>query len=340
MYAKKILISFIIVFITTALVYADQVNRVVVVDNFDNQSTTNLLDGITQGDEESEGGCIPFFTQVREDTFGRGGHSLQLEFDVTAPGAFSYYSTQLGPRQEDDRSVQTMDLSDYAYLSFWFTSNQGKRPNFAIEIHKDSDDDGAFILGKDSSSRVVAKNYIKKYRSGRWQKVTIPLRDFSRIHTWDQIYEIVYVFDSVLHSGQGTMYIDDIIFGSQYPYQEEEEDVRFPGSLSVHLCRLNNNALASRFTLHETNTIELLIKNIHPFLECVQIEANEYGRHEWFPVCRFYEHMTGAYTATWHVSGDEKKFFFLRIVAIDVFGNTHVLKGPLGGYYMPKNSTI
>ncbi len=332
---KIIILSFLFLVLFSPSSPAADINKVILIDDFDNMVTSNLLGGKTQGDEESEGGCIPTFTEEGAYIFGLSGHSLQLDFDVTFPGTFSFYTTQLGPPGVDAFTSRTLDLSDYNYLSFWYKTDM-KRINFSVEIHRDGDGNGQFILGKDSSSKIIAAKYTKGNLPGIWHKVAIPLKNFTAISSWNNIVEIVFVFEDVLHSGKGTLYLDDILFGSNYPLSAEDEKVPFPGRLLADLFMVNGQKVDSRFLVNKVNTFDLLLKNIHPHLEVVSIEASEYGNQEWFTICKFFDHRTGLYKANWAIEGTKKKFYFLRVVAMDIFGREKVLAGPYGGSFVPE----
>ena len=250
------------------------------------------------------------------------------------PGTFSFYSTQLGPPGVNPVNSQSKDISAYNYFSFWYKTDM-PRINFSLEVHRDGDDNGQFILGKDTSSKVIVAKYTKKNPPGIWHKVTIPLKNFTEISSWDNIVEIVFVFENVLRSGKGVIYIDDIVFGSNYPLSPEDEKVPFPGRLMVDLFMVNGRKVDSRFIVGKINSFDLLVRNIHPHVERISIEASEYGNQQWFTIHKFFDHTTGLYNADWTIEGTKKKFYFLRIVAMDIFGKEKILLGPFGGSFMP-----
>lgn len=324
------------IIVSSTFAYAEAINDILLVDTFDHGTTSNLLGGETSGDEESLGGCIPLMTENEDNTFGFKGHSLQLEYDVTIPSSFSFYTTPLGPTGLDGTTVQTRDLRDYNYFSFWYKTDK-KQLNFSVEIHRDSDGDGKFLLGKDSNSKITVAKYTQNNAPNVWHKVTIPLKNFKMITDWNDIVEVVFVFEQALRSGKGTVFVDDILFGSNYP--EDDENLRaFPDTMRINLLMLNELKIGPRFVLKEHNEIEILLKNTHPLLESITVEASKYGDEKWFTVARFYDHATGLYSCDWDISATQKEYYFLRVVGVDLFGRSHILLGPFGGAFDPQTS--
>ncbi|MBU1862332.1 MAG: hypothetical protein KKH94_01520 [Candidatus Omnitrophica bacterium] len=326
----------VMVMITSSLT-ASEINTILLIDDFDDMTTENLLGGDTQGKEEVIDGCIPSFTKEPAFIYRGCGHSLQLDYTTPFPGSFSFYWSQLGTYGATHQGPKTMDLSQYNYLSFWYLTRT-RVPNFSLEIHKDIDGDGDFFLGKDKVSKVFLTKYMGKHVPGQWHKITVPFKHFPDIKTWDNIFEIVFVFENVRQSTEkkNTVYIDDVLFGSNYPTDEEEEDIPFPDGLFVDLFMINNKMIGTQFVLQEHNTLDVILKSMNPYLERVSVEASEYGSKQWFPVCNFYEHTTGYYTGTWTIENTQKTFFFLRIVVLDIFGREHILIGPFGGAFSPQ----
>jgi hypothetical protein len=305
---------------------ATELNEILLIDDFNDATTENILGGETQGDEETDGGCVPLFTATPAEASGYFGHSLRLEFDVTFPGTFSFYTTKLGAQGATPYTSQTRDLTEYAYLSFWFRTDM-KSPHFAVEVHRDSDGDGQFLLGKDSSSKVSVKNYIREYLPGVWHKVVIPLRDFKELSRWENIVEFVFVFDNALHSGRGVIYYDDILLGSQYPRDEKETELlhRFPYRTQANMIVINGTAVLSATVTHAKNSIDILLHEPHPFLERVSVEVFDQTQKRWNRVLSFFDHTTGMYSGEWLIDAAHEDIRELRVVAMNIMGEEGVI---------------
>lgn len=195
-------------------------DKVIVVDDFERGEQPNNLGGISQGKEEFPGGCIPSFVDDPKIAFGGKGYSLRLDYEVTPPGAFSYYVTRTGAPGRVAGTTVPLDLTGYKYLSFWMRPDTSK-PEFMIDIHEDRDGDGFFVQGKDGVSRVDVKRFIEVGKKNQWQKVVIPLRAFKKVKDWSKILEIAIVFenkkDKLGQEQKGTIYFDEISFGTLDP---------------------------------------------------------------------------------------------------------------------------
>jgi len=189
-----------------------QGKKTLVVDDFDRQVSDNNLKGLTQGDEEYPGGCIPSFVADSQSAFGGRGASLKLEYDVTPPNSFSYYWSKLGPSGEEIGTSMPVDLKGYDLASFWIKTSVDE-PAFVFEIHEDTNKDGRFTLGIDSVARVSPYRYLTSKDTKQWRKITVPLSDFKKIENWDRVLEVVFVFENKkLKEKKGFVYIDDIVF--------------------------------------------------------------------------------------------------------------------------------
>jgi hypothetical protein len=173
-----------------------------IVDDFDGKRMFNLLGGKTQGYEEAGVRCIPTFTENPDERHGDTGASLRLDFDVSKGGDFSYYWSTL---------LALGDFRDYDFLSFWYRDPQGGAI-FTIEIHQDTDGDGAYIMGIDKISSIDTGSYIDKLAAGKWQKIEIPLTRFSNIDDWSRVLDIVFVFKNGRGLNKGAVFIDDLSF--------------------------------------------------------------------------------------------------------------------------------
>ncbi len=101
--------------IISNLALSQEESYVLLVDDFDHGKMYNLLGGKTQGDEEVPGGCIPNFTKKYNETYGKNGCSLKLDFDVTVRDSFSYYWSKLNSQYTsliEGKAVNVIALED------------------------------------------------------------------------------------------------------------------------------------------------------------------------------------------------------------------------------------
>jgi hypothetical protein len=79
--------------------------------------------------------------------------------------------------------------------------------------------------GKKDQRFVEAPKHVRALRKEdiRWRKVVVPLERFRGVQDWSSVLEMVFVFANRLGSGMGIMYVDDIMFGSNYIYPTPRE---------------------------------------------------------------------------------------------------------------------
>ncbi|MDD5645113.1 MAG: glucoamylase family protein, partial [bacterium] len=121
---------------------------------------------------------------------------LKLEYDVdSSRGAYNGYWTKLN----------STNLYPYKYLQFKVKGdgNRGFTRVFKIEL-KNSEEVGSYVV-----SGVT----------GNWQEIKIPLEDMRGITNWEDMRELVIVFEDnrVTHK-EGILYFDDFIFSSPPDY--------------------------------------------------------------------------------------------------------------------------
>lgn len=318
-------------------------NKVIVVDDFNDGSKPNNLMGATAGDEEHPGGCIPSLKGPGgEAVFGGKGYSLQLEYDVEMPDSFSFYSSQMGPafdapstgEENSDfvrevHKVKTLDVSGYQYLSFWILTEEVS-PKFSIEVHEDSDGDSMFILGKDMSDKVSVARFVIGEDPARWRKVAIPFSRFRRISNWDRIVEVVLLFENRMQSGRGTVQTDDVLFGSNFP-----DTLGLPEPYAIDDVQgdltLNGGRLSSGVKAGPENDLLLTLTKGHPYLERVAIEVSQDGGKTWKVQQSFYEHPEPLeYRTRWEVpsGATSRTVYTVRAVVDNVWGHEVVVAGP------------
>jgi len=131
-----------------------------------------------------------------------GSFCLKLDYDVSPSESYAGYWSLL----------EGEDLSGYTSISFWVKGTAGGE-YFKVELKNNSAD----------NNRNRAAVYVTDYLDGGvttgWQEVTIPFHNFVNLDSWNNMKELVFVFEnsqSVTNesSTQGTIYIDKISFGS------------------------------------------------------------------------------------------------------------------------------
>ncbi len=322
------------IILTTALVWAAQegkapsVNRILVLDDFDAGSNSNLLGGETQGDEEYPGGCIPTFVSDPGVIFGGQGKSLQLDYDVMPANSFSYYWSKTGPPDIEPGSSTPLDMKPYRYLSFWIKTKEAA-PRFGIELHRDDNGDKFFMLGKDTVSKVPVTRFVLGENTGEWRKVVIPFKSFRQFADWNNIIEMVFIFENKNKSKKGVLYVDDILFGSADPSGETAaasiEKKQVFGYFKINGAEVEGTSV----TLAPKNDLELFLKNIPENLERVLFEVSSDEGKTWMPLKYFYEHKPGeSYKFQWKPD-KAKKPGMLRASVSNIYGVTTVVSGPL-----------
>ena len=176
---------------------ADPPNYVLVMDDFNDGRKPNNLGG-GSGIFENNASCSDsIYNKNPDNVYGREGYSLKLNYNVTNPDSYSGYWAALNG----------VDLSSYRYISFRVKGEAGGEI-FKVE------------LKNNSASRNMAYVYLTDYLATGittdWQKVVIPLRAFANLGDWTNMKEFCITFENSaneLHLS-GTVYVDDIIFGS------------------------------------------------------------------------------------------------------------------------------
>lgn len=314
--------------LTSTALAQPSVNRILVLDNFDAGTDVNQLGGETQGDEEYPGGCIPGFVSDPEVVFGRQGKSLQLDYDVTIANSFSYYWSKTGPPDVEPGSSAPLDISPYHYLSFWIKTS-AEAPRFGVELHRDDTGDRFFMIGKDSVSKVPATRFVLGENVNQWRKVVIPLKSFRQFQDWNNILEMVFVFENKNRSKKGLLYVDDILFGSADASGETAaapiEKKQVVGYFKINGAEVDGKTIS----LRAQNDLELFLKSLPDNLERVLFEVSSDGGKTWVPVKCFYEHKPGeSYRFQW-APDKAKKIGLLQASVSNVYGVTTTVAGPL-----------
>lgn len=171
-----------------------------------------------------EGSCTVSYTNNPTEMYGSTGHSLKLNYDVSAyrgsgderEGSYAGYFSKLG----------SGSLSAYTTLSFYVKGQVGGE-TFKIEFKNNSSTSYYYDDPNDPEKthyyRNKAQIYVTDYLDGgvttNWQLVTIPLRNFANLDGWSSMKEFIITFENLAsyHNSspaQGAIYIDEIRFGA------------------------------------------------------------------------------------------------------------------------------
>ncbi|MBI4550033.1 MAG: hypothetical protein HY714_03820, partial [Candidatus Omnitrophica bacterium] len=143
--------------------------------------------------------------------------------------------------------------------------------------------------------------------------------------------EIVFVFENKNRSKKGTLFVDDILFGSSELPSDEAiapiEKEKVFGYFKFNGSEVDGNAIR----VSGQNDIELFLKSVPPELESVRLELSTDGGATWTFLENFYEHKEGEpYRFQWAPgaalpSGKSE----LRAVVLNQYGQVTVIAGPL-----------
>lgn len=176
---------------------SDPPNFVLVMDDFNDGEKPNNVGG-GSGIFQNNATCSDFIYNGNPDNvYGREGYSLKLNYDVTNPDSYSGYWAALNG----------IDLSSYRYVSLWVKGETGGEI-FKVELKNNS--------ASRNKAYVYLTDYLATGITTEWQKVLIPLRAFANLGDWTNMKEFCITFENSaneLHPS-GTVYVDDIIFGS------------------------------------------------------------------------------------------------------------------------------
>ena len=296
----------------------------IVVYNCDGGSLITNLGSLSGGDETQPGFTFTTLIPDEDYTKGHSGYSLKLDFDVSNMGEYSFYWMKLGKELADKKGATAcLNLTDYNYLSFWIKGGQDGG-NIKIELHQDLDNDGFFVFDRDLTSYVYINVYIKNGQITKdWQKVLIPLKDFSKITDWSKMIELVFVFENKVGNQKGFIYLDDIIFG----YRPEDilsaieiKDIASPVESSFTV-----NGLAAKQcpAFSSVNTLEIKAESVNenPFIESVRFEYS-IGNGHYKTIGADYDVGKKTYKVEWQLDNTREPYSYkLRAVASDIRGN-------------------
>jgi len=163
------------------------------VDDFDRGEKPNALGGDfgswDKDPSDPTQKCTIAFDKA--NAFGGAGYSLRLDYDVDSPNpAYNGFWMKL----------QGTNVSTYKQLSFYVKGDatRGYSTQIKLELKNTKGEVGHFLL---------------KGMTADWQKVSIPLSDFSGLTDLTSMSEFVVVFDDITSMKKvGSIYIDEILF--------------------------------------------------------------------------------------------------------------------------------
>ncbi len=281
--------------------------------------------GLFGGDEEKPG--TTHIASIPDDNFARGnsGYSLMLEYDVSNLGEFSFYWVKLGKQDpvRPERSA-TLDLRKYNYLSFWIKGeNTGQR--LKIELHEDADNNGVFVFGNDITSYLYASSYVEGgLITDEWKKVIIPLKDFSVINNWENLHELVFVFENRTGIATGKIYIDDILFGWRPLWVLESHETEQLKAPREETFKVNGVEAEQCLALGSKNIFHIKAESIknNPYIESVRFEYSTDGGNIWRVIGRDYDVSKNGYEVEWMPDNGAQIYNYqIRAVATDIKGN-------------------
>jgi hypothetical protein len=296
----------------------------IVLCDYNDGTLTNSRGGISGGKEELPGTLYPTAVPDEGFTYGSHGYSARIDFNVKNLGEYAFYWMKLGKELPGKHKASaTLDLTDYDYLSFWVKSGMNGG-NIKIELHQDIDGNGIFEFGRDITSYVYANAFLKEGRVTReWQKVVVPLEDFTKITDWSKMIELVLVFENKSGNTVGTVYIDDVMFGYRPPDVLKARDVK-PLKAPLDTSFTVNGSNAKQCLMFPgSTTLAIKAENIYenPFIESVRFEYCVGESDDWKTIGYDYGVNKKVYKVNWMPDNSRSLYTYkVRAVASDIMG--------------------
>jgi hypothetical protein len=115
--------------------------------------------------------------------------ALRIDYDVTRPGSFAGYTTELGSIDHRGFNAVTMLVKGAAgaeKLKLGLSSNNGEE------------------------RKILIGQYLEAGITKTWQKVVVPLVAFTSVHRGERLERFVLAVENRVGSGKGTVFIDDV----------------------------------------------------------------------------------------------------------------------------------
>lgn len=164
------------------------------IDDFDRGQKPNALGGDfgswNKDPNDPTQSCRNSFD--KEHASGGFGYALRLDYDVDSPNpAYNGFWTKL----------QGTDVRSYQALSFYIMGDGAKGYTTQLKVEL-------------KNEKEVGRHVVKGI-TDHWQKVSIPLKEFTGLTDWSKMTELVIIFDDVTATKKvGTIYLDEIAFES------------------------------------------------------------------------------------------------------------------------------
>lgn len=300
----------------------------IVLMNYNDGTLTNSLGGISGGKDTKPGTMYPTAIPDEGFTHGDNGYSVRLDFDVRNLGEYAFYWMKLGKQLPDKKDATApLDLRGYNYISLWIKGAQ-EEGDMKIELHQDADGNGLFMFDKDITSFVYANAFLRSGRiSKEWQKLTIPLKYFSKITDWSKIIELVFVFENKSGNKEGTVYIDDIIFGSKPPEVFDAHPGKEINSPIAASFTVNGSAAKQCLALKGLSVLAIKAETSkdNPLIESVRFEYSVDKGINWKTIGYDYDVSKKIYKVEWTLDNARQLYNYqVRAVATDINGTEKV----------------
>ncbi len=171
-----------------------------ILDDFNDLNSLNNWRLFTYaGGDGGAGTCVNSYST----NSGWDNGYLKLDYNISSSGSYSWYASRLGS--------QNLSSSNFNALMFMVKGNTGGE-YFKITLKTEE---------CNASNRISASVYINDFLNsgvtGSWQKVLIPLKNFSNITNFSEMKEFSFAFENTYSSSigaplSGTIYIDNIKF--------------------------------------------------------------------------------------------------------------------------------
>ena len=174
---------------------AKEPSKRILVDDFERPGSQNRLGGNSGAFSDSKGlgSCYVFPVTNPDQTFGRKGTSLPVQWDTAKAGSFAGYWSNL----------QHLNLEQFNYLTFQLRGLAGGE-KFKIGLRGKADDT--------YETKVLIDDAVKEGTTKEWKKVVMPLKWFKSVQDWKDVSVVSINFEQAFGSDRGAILIDDIAF--------------------------------------------------------------------------------------------------------------------------------
>ena len=219
-------IPLVFVFCAGVLFSAQSDKQFLLIDDFNAMNSANKLEGGVHPWEKDPGDASQW-CRVSYDTFsfvGPSGHSLKIDYNIDSNmTTYMAEDNKISAQEVGTHGVafngiysllNELDATPYNYLIFSARGDEhvGFTRKFKVEIQDNSRRGEYFVDGLTS----------------KWQKIVIPLDQFSSVIDLSKLKAFVIVFDQNVTRKEGIIYIDDL-----YLAKNKFDDI-YPLSYDVH----------------------------------------------------------------------------------------------------------